>query len=147
MRDVDSPALTRPHVALLHDQPVVREPQQRRSRQRLDRAVGARHDGPPVDGGAVALDDGLTEPALRPGLVGERPLDVLAGGLPLPERVREEDGVVGVERGDPLDVLTRPRLLPDVCPATRGGLAVYFATSIARDSRITMTFTWPGYSS
>ena len=25
--------------------------------------------------------------------------------------------------------------------------SVYFATSIARDSRITITFTWPGYSS
>ena len=27
------------------------------------------------------------------------------------------------------------------------GVRVYFATSIARLSRITITFTWPGYSS
>jgi hypothetical protein len=52
-----------------------------------------------------------------------------------------EDRVRGVQRGDRLDVRSRPRLRPGRGPATRGRAGVYFATSIARLSRMTMTFT------
>ena len=68
----------------------------------------------------------------------------LRGRLPEPERLEhalDPLGVVGVhlaaERGDVV-----PRIARGSYPT-----ACYLATSIARLSRITVTFTWPGYSS
>ena len=61
--------------------------------------------------------------------------------------MRIEERILGVERGDRFDIGGRPGARPNVCPPLRRNPRVYFATSIARDSRMTMTFTWPGYSS
>jgi hypothetical protein len=58
-----------------------------------------------------------------------------------------EDGVGRVQRRDRVLVGSRPRARPDLRPAARCGTGVYFATSMARLSRMTTTFTWPGYSS
>ena len=58
-----------------------------------------------------------------------------------------EDGVGRVQRRYRVLVGSRPRARPHLDPLARCGAGVYFATSIARLSRITTTFTWPGYSS
>jgi len=55
--------------------------------------------------------------------------------------MRMEEHVLGIESGDGFDVRDGPGARPHVGPSLRGGQGVYFATSIARDSRMTMTFT------
>ncbi len=81
------------------------------------------------------------------GLLLECPEHVLARHLRLAERVRIEERIRGVESRNGVDVGSGPSAGPDICPALGGSPGVYFATSIDRDSRMTMTFTWPGYSS
>ena len=94
------------------------------------------------DRGAITADDRLAEAALGLGLLRERPLDVVARRLAVAERQRVEHRVVGVQRGDRVDVRGRPGLGPGLGPRSRSAREVgYFATSTARDSRMTMTFT------
>ena len=52
-----------------------------------------------------------------------------------------EDRAVVIEGAHSLDVPFRPGARPYLGPSARRGQGVYFATSIARDSRMTMTFT------
>ena len=137
----------RPRVPLLGDAAVGGKPEQRRARDGLHSTVVTRDHGPPVDGRPIAVDDRLAETHLEFRLVGERPRRVLAWRLYLAKRVREEDRVVDVERRNRRVVALGPRLEPAGDPRLRGGARVYFATSMARLSRMTMTFTWPGYSS
>ena len=113
----------------------------------LDVPGRARDYAPPLDRCAVAVDERLSEAALGRRLVAEDPDDVLPYILPVAKRVRVEEGVPRVERGDGLDVRSRPRARPHLSPPPSRVRGVYFATSIARLSRITMTFTCPGYSS
>jgi hypothetical protein len=131
----------RPHVALLDDQTCVVEDEERHTGDGLDLARPRRDRSPPLDGGAVAVDDRLAEPALGRRLILEGPGDVLANVLTRTKRMREEDRIAGVERDDRVEVRGRPGLRPDVCPPTSCLRRVYFATSIARDSRMTITFT------
>ena len=133
--------LGRPHVALLDDQARVVEAKQRHAGDGLDLARPRRDRSPPLDGGAVPGDDRLAEPALRRGLVLEGPSNVLTNVLTRTKRMREEDGACGVERDDRLEIRRRPGARPDVGPAASCLRRVYFATSIARDSRMTITFT------
>jgi len=137
----------RPDVPLLDDEPGIVEPEERRSGERLDGSVRGRDDSPPVHGGSRALHDRHTEATFRFALLAERPRRVLGGRLGGAERMRVEDGARCVERAYRLDVLARPRCLPDLGPVQCGRLGVYFATSMARLSRMTITLTWPGYSS
>jgi hypothetical protein len=55
--------------------------------------------------------------------------------------MREEDRIARVQRDDRVEIRRGPRLRPDFRPASGCLCRVYFATSIARDSRITITFT------
>ena len=77
----------------------------------------------------------------------EDPCRVLTRLLCLAEGMRDERRVVRIQRGDRIGVACRPGVRPAVDPGASCGVRVYFATSIARLSRITITFTWPGYSS
>ena len=52
-----------------------------------------------------------------------------------PKRVKDGASEPGLARGT----------VPEAAPALRG--RSYFANSVARDSRITVTLIWPGYSS
>ena len=131
----------RPDVPLLDDEPVVVEPEQGRPRERLHRSVGRGYDGPPIHSGARALDDRSPEATLSGSLICERPGRVLGGHLSFAMWVRPEGRVLGIEGGDRLGVRVRPRLRPDRGPVRRRGTCVYFATSIARLSRITITLT------
>lgn len=137
----------RPGIALLDDASVSAEANQRRSSNRFDRTVRGRDRRPPVDRCAIPFDDRLAETALRHRLLAEHPVHVLLRHLPVAKRVRVENRVVRVEGGERVRVARRPRARPGVYPRTRSGSNVYFATSMARLSRITMTLTWPGYSS
>ena len=136
-----------PCVALLDDEAIRVECEQRRPGERLLGPVWRGDDCPPVDCRTRSVDYGLSEPTLRRRLIREGPGDVLGGRLAVAKRMRAEDGVICIERRDGRDVRARPRLLPDRSPAARPGPRFYFATSIARLSRMTITFTWPGYSS
>jgi hypothetical protein len=136
-----------PRILLLHDQTLGVEAKQGRAGERLQRAVLGSDYRPPVDRGSQSVHDGLPEPALGGVLVSEGPRCVCGWSLPFAKRVRVEDGVLRIQRGDAVDVRQRPRTSPDGRPASRGVPRVYFATSMARLSRITITFTWPGYSS
>ena len=116
-----SPALDaavgdRPRVALLDALPVLAEAQQRRAGERDVAAVLA-HERPPLDRGAVAVDERLAEPRLGPLLLGERPLHVLPRRLRLAKRLREEEAVVRVDRDDRLGVERPPAAQPAVDPA------------------------------
>jgi len=144
---VDSAWRRRPRVPLFGNAAVRGKPEQRRSGDRFHLTVVARDHGPPVDSRPIVADDRLTEAHLEPGLFGERPGRILSRRLCLAKRVREEDRVVGIERCDRPVIALGPGLEPAGDPRLRGSPRVYFATSIARLSRITMTFTWPGYSS
>lgn len=137
----------RPRVPLLHDQPVSVEEEKRRARQGLLGSVPRRDERPPVDRRTHSVDHGLAEPALRGCLIGERPRDVFGRCLAITERVGVEDRVVRVQRSNRVEIGDRPGPFPDRGPAGRGSPSVYFATSMARLSRMTITFTWPGYSS
>jgi hypothetical protein len=139
--------LARPGITLLDHTARGVEAEERGSGDRLHESVLRRDRPPPVDRGAIAVDHRLAEPAVGCGLVAERPRDVLPRCLSRAKRVRVEDRIVRVEGNDRLDVSGGPRLRPDGDPRSCGGLCVYLATSIARDSRMTMTFTCPGYSS
>jgi hypothetical protein len=55
--------------------------------------------------------------------------------------MREEDRIARVQCDDVVEIRCGPRLRPDVRPAPGCLRGVDFATSIARDSRITITFT------
>jgi hypothetical protein len=55
--------------------------------------------------------------------------------------MRVEERILGIECGDRIDIGGQPRARPYVRPPLRCNPRVYFATSIARDSRMTMTFT------
>ena len=100
--------LGRPHVALLDDQALVVEAQQRHAGDGLDLTRPRRDRSPPLDGGAVSVDDRLAEPALRGRLILERPGNVLANVLTRTKRMREEDGACGIERDDRLEIRRRP---------------------------------------
>jgi hypothetical protein len=136
-----TPVALGPRIPLLHHARVGIEAEKRGSGERLPRTVLGGYDGPPVDRGSSSVDDGLSEPALGGSLVVEGPGDVLRGALPLAKRVRVEDGVVRVQRRDGRDVGGGPRVGPDRRPAPCCVSRVYFATSIARDSRMTITLT------
>ena len=131
----------RPHVTLLDHETLVVEAKQRHAGDGLDLARARRDRSPPLDGGAVTLDDRLTEPALGRRLILEGPGDVLANVLARTKRMREEDRACGVERDNRLEIRRGPRLRPDVGPTASCLRRAYFATSIARDSRMTITFT------
>jgi hypothetical protein len=133
--------LRRPDVALFDDETLFVEPKQRDAGNGLDLARPRRDRPPPLDGGTVAVDDRLAEPALGRRLVREGPGDVLANVLARTERMREKDCAGSVERRNGVDIRRGPRLRPDVRPASGCLRRSYFATSIARDSRITITFT------
>jgi hypothetical protein len=145
--ELATPRFGRPDVTLLHDSAVRSEPKERRPGDRLHGPVETGHHGPPVDCGAIAPHDRLAEAALGLGLPLESPEHIIPRSLGLAERLRIEERPLGVESRDRVDVRSRPGARPYVRPPSCGGLRVYFATSIARDSRMTMTFTWPGYSS
>ena len=130
-----------PDVALLDDEPRPVETDQRDTRQRLYRSVDGPDDRPPVHRGAVVLHDRLAEPAFRRVLVSEGPRRVLVWRLRLAKRMGVENRVGRVESGDRVGVRPRPRIGPDRRPARRSRPCVYFATSIARLSRMTITFT------
>jgi hypothetical protein len=130
-----------PDVALFDDETLLVEPKQRDAGNGLDLARLRRDRSPPLDGGTIAVDDRLAEPALGRGLVLEGPGDVLANVLARTERMREEDRAGGVDRRNGVDIRGGPRLRPDVRPTSGCLRRFYFATSIARDSRITITFT------
>ena len=132
---------------MLDDPPVLAEAEQRDARERLVVTRGARDDRPVLDRGPVTVDDRLAVPELDVGLVGECPRGVLTRRLRLSERVRHEDRVVRVQGGDGIGVTRRPGARPALHPGPSGRPTVYFATSIARLSRMTITFTCPGYSS
>ena len=142
-----APLHFRPCVALLHDEAVAVEVKKGRAGERLQSAVLGGDDRPPVDSRSHSVHDGLPEPALGGVLAVECPSDVLRGCLRIAKRVGVEGGVRCIQLGDSVDVCDRPRTRPDGGPAPCGVPRVYFATSIARLSRMTMTFTWPGYSS
>ena len=131
----------RPRVPLFADEAIATEAQQRRACDRLDRAIPRRDRSPPVHSRAFAGDDRLTEPAFRVQLVRERPRDVLVWRLPRAKWVRIEHRVVGIESCDSADVALRPRTRPDLGPGLRGSGGAYFATSMARLSRMTITLT------
>jgi hypothetical protein len=141
------PVRVGPGIALLHHPAAVVEAEQRCPRQRLERAVVRRDECPPVNGRSCPFDDWLPETTLGSLLVGERPRGVLCRALRRTKRVRVERRVRRVQPRDRVDVGGGPRLRPGRRPATRGSVRIYFATSIARLSRMTITFTWPGYSS
>ena len=86
---LDAAVLDRPGVALLDALSVLAEAQERRAGERDVAAVLA-HVRPPLDRGAVAVDERLAEPRLRPLLLGQSPLDVFARRLRLAKRVREK---------------------------------------------------------
>ena len=96
---------------------------------------------PRIHGCAFAGDDRLTEPAFRVQLVRERPRDVLVWRLSRAKWVRVEHRVVGIESCDSADVALRPRTRPHLGPGLRGSGGAYFATSMARLSRMTITLT------
>ena len=147
MGQLDATLVLRPDVPLLDDATGLVEAEQRRPGERRDRSVDGRDDTPPVHRCPSALHDGHAEAALGFALVAERPRDILGRHLRFAERMGVEDRVRRVESSDRLDILAGPRLVPYLGPAPCGPLGVYFATSMARLSRITITFTWPGYSS
>ena len=130
-----------PSVALFDDETIAAEAEQGRSRDCFDGTVRPGDRRSPVDGASAAHDHGIAESTFRPDLLGERPGDVLAWYLTGAERVRIEHGVVRVERRDDFHVACRPRARPGLYPGASRGLRVYFATSTARDSRITVTLT------
>ena len=136
-----------PVVAVVDDEALLVEAEKRDAGNGLDLARPSRDRSPPLDCGAVTVDEWLAEPALGRGLLRERPGDVLADALPRSIRMGEEDGTGRVQRRDCVDICRGPCLRPDVGPASGCLSRVYFATSMARLSRITMTLTWPGYSS
>jgi hypothetical protein len=142
-----SAGLAGPSIALLDDEAGIVEAKERRSRDRLDGSVLRCDRCPPIHGRSFSRHHRLAKTAFRCGLVGERPPHVLRRTLPLPEGMGVEDRRRPVQRRDRIDVRGWPRPRPDRDPPPRRSLGVYLATSIARDSRITMTFTWPGYSS
>jgi hypothetical protein len=140
-RELVAPFRGSPRVALLGHETVRPEDQERRAGQRLDRAVPRSDNPPPVDGRALAVHQRRAEPALRSRLVAEDPRCVFAWTLVVAERMRVEDRISRVQGVDRLDVRGGPGVRPDRDPALGGSTGVYFATSIARLSRITITFT------
>ena len=147
VRQLAPPGLLIPGVPLLDCETLVVEPEERGACQGLLRPVPGGDHGPPVHGRTRAVDEWLAKTALGRGLVIEGPRDVFGRLLPGAERMRVEDGSLGVERCDCIAIGARPRTRPDVRPPASRVTGLYFATSIARLSRITITFTWPGYSS
>jgi hypothetical protein len=61
--------------------------------------------------------------------------------LRLTKGLREKDRAVRIERRHSVGISLGPRQRPPRDPSVRGGAGVYFATSTARLSRMTMTFT------
>lgn len=139
--------LRRPGIPLLGDESLRIEHEERGPGERFLRSVLRRDERPPVDSRTHIVDDRRPEPARSRGLVAERPCEILGGCLALTEGVGVEDGAFRVEGRDGRDISLGPRALPRVGPALRGRPCVYFATSMALLSRITITLTWPGYSS
>jgi hypothetical protein len=126
---------------VLDDSPVLAEAEQRDTCDRLGVTRGAGDDRPVLDRGPVTVDHRLAIAEVDVDLVGECPGGVLTRRLRLSERVRDESGVIRVQRGDAIGVTLRPGARPTLHPSPRGGTTVYFATSIARLSRMTITFT------
>src|SRR6187200_1355917 len=125
---------TCPKIALLDDEPVRIEAQERDAGEFLRAAVLQPGLGRPLDGGAVAVDQRLTEPALGGDLLAEGRVDVLGGRHWLAERVRLQRRALRVQAQDLAGLVLAPAAFPHVAPARRGLPRVH------QDSRTT-TFT------
>lgn len=95
---------------------------------------------PPADRGGLVLVKGAEVVA--------RPCASEQEGTPLPIVAEQRDSSVARAQLDPPLRGDLPRGLGQRRHVrSYGAAAFYFATSIERDSRITITLTWPGYSS
>src|SRR2546423_3651291 len=114
-----------PEVALLDDEPLRVEPQERDPGELLRPTVLQHRLGAPLDGGAVAVHERRLERAGRRLLVRERRLDVVARRLRISEGMRLEVGAVGIERDDRLRLVRLPAALPGLAPALGGRARVH----------------------
>src|SRR5439155_12027560 len=128
----DAPVLHGPRIGLLDALTVLAEAKQRRAAERDVLAVLA-YEGPPLDGGAVAVNQRLTEPRFGPLLLTEGPQDVVARRLGHAERMREKQTVVRIKRDDRLRVERAPAEQPAVDPAPRRRLRVHGARLCKRE--------------
>src|SRR6185312_10207072 len=90
--------------------------------------------GRPLDRGAVAVDQRLTEPAFGGDLLPEGRVDVLGGRHRLAEGMRLQRRALCVQAQDLAGLVLAPTALPHVAPTRRGLPRVH------QDSRTT-TFT------
>jgi hypothetical protein len=109
-----------PEVALLHDEPVGPETEQRHSRQILGAAIGQPGLSAPVHGSLIAVNDRCTKPAFRRFFLREHAGQVTR--FRIVKRMLLPECVLGIKRADSGYVMPGPAALPCLCPPP-GGLS------------------------